>query len=153
MITLLTYGTFDLLHVGHIRLLRRLKNMSDRLVVGLSTDEFNLVKNKKCIISYSDRREMLLSTRYVDHVFPENSWDQKREDILREKAQIFAMGDDWAGRFDELMDIAKVIYLPRTPSISTTDLKEALLKFKMDEIESIKRMLLEASRAMDHLIK
>ena len=153
MKTLITYGTFDLLHVGHVRLLKRLRELSQRLVVGLSTDKFNLIKNKKCIISYEDRKEMLLSTIYVDHVFPEESWDQKRADIERENAHIFAMGDDWIGKFDDLSDIVKVIYLPRTPDISTTDLKEAVVTFKKDKILSIKRLLEEVNISLDRLEK
>ena len=151
MKTLITYGTFDLLHVGHVRLLKRLKELSHKLVVGLSTDKFNMIKNKKCVISYEDRKEMLLSTKYVDHVFPEESWDQKRIDIERENAHIFAMGDDWIGKFDDLSDIVKVIYLPRTPDISTTDLKEAVVTFKKDKILSIKRLLEEVNISLDKL--
>ena len=153
MTTLITYGTFDLLHVGHVRLLKRLKDLSKTLIIGLSTDNFNKIKNKRCIIPYEDRKEMLLSTRYVDRVFPEESWEQKRTDILREKAQIFAMGDDWIGKFDELSDIVKVIYLPRTPQISTTNLKDAVANFKKDEIHSIKRLLEEVNNSLDDLVK
>jgi glycerol-3-phosphate cytidylyltransferase len=133
MKTILTYGTFDLFHVGHVRLLRRLSAMGDRLVIGLSTDEFNEGKGKKTIISYEQRREILLSCKYVDDVFAEENWQQKRDDILREKADILAMGDDWAGKFDDLGDVTNVIYLPRTEDISTTEVKQMVSYIKQDK--------------------
>jgi glycerol-3-phosphate cytidylyltransferase len=124
MSIVLTYGTFDLFHIGHVNLLRRLRELGSRLIVGCSTDEFNTIKGKSVITPYEHRRQILLSCRYVDGVFPESSWDQKRSDIIREKADIFAMGDDWAGKFDELSDLTKVIYLPRTKDVSTTEIKQ-----------------------------
>lgn len=133
MKTILTYGTFDLFHVGHVRLLRRLSAMGDRLVIGLSTDEFNEGKGKKTIISYEQRREILLSCKYVDDVFAEENWQQKRDDILRENADILAMGDDWAGKFDDLGDVTNVIYLPRTEDISTTEVKQMVSYIKQDK--------------------
>jgi len=139
--TIITYGTFDLFHVGHVRLLQRLRRLGDRLVIGLSSEEFNAIKGKKTIISYSDRKEILESCRYVDKVFPENNWEQKRQDILREKADIFAMGDDWAGKFDDLRDICEVVYIPRTPDISTTDLKNYLASLKQENVKAIKNMI------------
>lgn len=123
MITVITYGTFDLFHFGHVRLLKRLRSLGDRLVVGCSSDEFNAVKGKVTCVPYEQRREILLSCRYVDSVFPEHDWAQKRNDIIREKAHVFGMGHDWEGKFDELNDIAQVVYLPRTDGISTTKLK------------------------------
>jgi glycerol-3-phosphate cytidylyltransferase len=137
MTNLITYGTFDLLHVGHIRLLRRLKSMSTRLIIGLSNDEFNILKGKKTIIPYEERKEMLLATRYVDSVFPETCWEQKKEDIIREKAEIFAMGDDWVGKFDYLQDYCKVIYLSRTSGISTTNIKLLINKSNLDEMMAL----------------
>lgn len=126
MITVLTYGTFDLFHFGHVRLLKRLSGLGDRLIVGCSSDEFNMLKGKKTVVPYEQRREILLSCRYVSDVFPENNWEQKRDDIIREKADIFGMGHDWTGKFDDLSDAVKVIYLPRTDGISTTELKQSM---------------------------
>ena len=146
MKTVVTYGTFDLFHIGHIRLLKRLKALGDRLVVGLSTDEFNQVKGKKVIIPYKDRKEVLLACRYVDDVFPETCWEQKREDLIREKATVFAIGDDWAGKFDDLEDIVSVLYLPRTQDISTTELKTVIREIneeKMQEIRNVTTHLLD----------
>src|SRR5690606_20365077 len=100
--TVITYGTFDLFHIGHVNLLRRLRALGDRLVVGCSTDEFNALKGKKTVMPYEHRAQILAALRYVDAVFPEANWEQKRDDILRERADIFAMGEDWAGRFDDL---------------------------------------------------
>lgn len=121
--TVLTYGTFDLFHVGHVHLLRRLSELGDRLIVGCSTDEFNDIKGKKCIMPYEDREIILRACRYVDDVIPESSWDQKPTDIRRLNADIFAMGDDWAGKFDDLGTYCDVIYLPRTEGVSTTGLR------------------------------
>lgn len=126
MVTVITYGTFDLFHFGHVRLLKRLRGLGDRLVVGCSSDEFNLLKGKKTVVPYAHRREILLSCRYVSDVFPENNWEQKRDDIIREKADIFGMGHDWTGKFDDLSDVAKVVYLPRTEGISTTEIKDLM---------------------------
>lgn len=122
----ITYGTYDLLHWGHIRLLKRAKELGDYLIVALSTDEFNAIKGKKAYHSYEERKLMLEAIRYVDLVIPENTWDQKKEDILTYKADIFVMGDDWMGRFDELKQYCEVVYLPRTDGISTTKIKHDL---------------------------
>lgn len=123
MKTVITYGTFDILHVGHINLLRRARALGDRLVVGLSTDEFNQGKHKSSLLNYENRKAVLEAIRYVDEVFPERSWDQKPGDIRRYSAAVFVMGDDWAGKFDFLSEYCKVAYLPRTPSISTSSIK------------------------------
>ncbi len=122
----ITYGTFDLLHYGHIRLLQRCKAQGDYLVVALSTDEFNAGKGKKSYFSYDDRKNMLEAIRYVDLVIPEETWEQKRHDIENYHIDAFVMGDDWAGKFDDLQDVCEVIYLPRTPEISTTQIKTDL---------------------------
>jgi len=137
----LTYGTFDLFHVGHAKLLRRLKGLGENLIVGCSTDEFNKEKGKNCVIPYSDRVEILLSCRYVDEVFPETSWDQKVHDIKRFGANIFAMGDDWLGKFDYLQEETgcAVTYVARTPGVSTTDLKGMLRSIEEEKISEIKR--------------
>ncbi|MDC8830484.1 adenylyltransferase/cytidyltransferase family protein [Alteromonas gilva] len=140
MTTVVTYGTFDLFHIGHVRLLKRLKSLGDRLVIGLSSDEFNAVKGKQVIIPYADRREILLSCRYVDDVFQENTWEQKRQDLLREKADIFAMGDDWAGKFDDLQDIVKVLYLPRTQDVSTTELKTVIKEINDEKLREVRNV-------------
>lgn len=119
----ITYGTFDLFHIGHVRLLSRLAKLGDELIVYVSTDEFNKLKGKTCIIPFAQRAELVGACRYVTKVMEEHNWEQKREDILREKANILAMGDDWKGKFDHYSDICEVVYLPRTEDISTTALK------------------------------
>ena len=128
MKTVISYGTFDLFHLGHVRLLRRLRALGDRLVIGCSTDEFNATKGKKSVMSYAQRVEILEACRYVDAVIPEKAWDQKREDIVREQAGIFGMGSDWEGKFDDLKDIVEVVYLPRTDGVSTTHLRKTVLE-------------------------
>lgn len=122
----ITYGTFDLIHVGHINLLRRAKELGDYLIVGLSTDKFNNKKNKKAYYSFNDRKVILESIRYIDMVIPENTWDQKNDDIRRLDVDLFVMGDDWQGRFDFLKDTCEVVYLPRTTGISTSSIKKGL---------------------------
>lgn len=122
----ITYGTFDLLHYGHIRLLQRCKAQGDYLVVALSSDEFNAGKGKKSYFSYEDRKNMLEAIRYVDLVIPEDNWEQKTTDVEKYHIDAFVMGDDWTGEFDFLKDQCEVIYLPRTPEISTTQIKNDL---------------------------
>lgn len=122
----LTYGTFDLLHWGHVCLLQRAKALGDYLIVALSTDEFNALKGKKAYHDYEERKRMLESIRYVDLVIPENDWNQKRKDIIQYQADVVVMGDDWDGKFDDLSDLCEVKYLPRTEGISTTKIKEEL---------------------------
>ncbi|HET6725177.1 MAG TPA: glycerol-3-phosphate cytidylyltransferase [Gammaproteobacteria bacterium] len=124
---IITYGSFDLLHYGHINLLRRARSEGDYLVVALSTDEFTFSKKKsRCYFPYEKRKMFLEAIRYVDLVIPEESWEQKTEDIRHYHIDKFVMGDDWAGKFDYLGDLCEVIYLPRTPEISTTRIKEDL---------------------------
>lgn len=125
---IITYGTFDLLHYGHINLLRRAKELGDYLIVALSTDEFNWTqKHKKCYFHYEQRKLLLESIRYVDLVIPEISWQQKIEDVKKYHIDKFVMGDDWRGKFDFLAkEGIEVIYLPRTPEISTTRIKRDL---------------------------
>ena len=123
----ITYGTFDLLHYGHINLLRRAKELGDYLIVCLSTDEFNEnMKNKKTYFSYEQRKKLLEAVRYVDLVIPEENWEQKSEDVQKYECDIFVMGDDWKGKFDFLKDYCDVVYLERTPEISTTKIKTEL---------------------------
>jgi glycerol-3-phosphate cytidylyltransferase len=123
----ITYGTFDLLHYGHINLLRRAKLLGDYLIVGLSTDEFTaLKKNKKVYFAYKERKNILEAIRYIDLVIPEQSWDQKEADIDKYEVDIFVIGDDWKGKFDFLKPKCEVMYLPRTEEISTTKIKNDL---------------------------
>jgi glycerol-3-phosphate cytidylyltransferase len=125
----ITYGTFDLLHYGHINLLTRAKALGDYLIVACSTDEFNEIKGKKSYFPYEQRKKLLESIRVVDLVIPEKSWEQKENDIKEYHADIFVMGDDWSGKFDYLRETGvEVIYLPRTPKISTTQIKHDLNK-------------------------
>lgn len=121
---IITYGTFDLLHYGHVNLLERAKSLGDYLIVVLSTDEFNLKeKNKICYFSYEERKRLLEAIRYVDLVIPETCWEQKVRDIKEFKVDTFVMGDDWYGKFDYLEEYCEIVYLPRTPEISTTQIK------------------------------
>jgi glycerol-3-phosphate cytidylyltransferase len=127
---IITYGTFDLLHYGHINLLRRARQLGDYLVVCLSTDEFNSnEKNKKTYFSYNERKLLLEAIRYVDLVIPEKSWEQKVDDIDKYEIDMFVMGDDWAEKFDFLKDKCEVVYLPRTEEVSTTKIKNDI-KFR-----------------------
>lgn len=125
----ITYGTFDLLHYGHINLLRRAKEQGDYLIVALSTDEFNWdEKQKKCYFSYEKRKQLLEAIRYVDLVIPENGWEQKVTDVEEYHVDTFVMGDDWAGKFDFVQEETnvEVVYLARTPEMSTTQTKNNL---------------------------
>ena len=124
---IITYGTFDLLHYGHIDLLKRAKALGDYLIVALSTDEFNMIKGKKSCFPYAKRKVLLEAIRYVDLVIPEDNWEQKKTDVHEYHIDIFVMGDDWTGKFDFLREEGvEVVYLPRTPEISTTAIKEEL---------------------------
>ncbi|MBO2723449.1 glycerol-3-phosphate cytidylyltransferase [Lactiplantibacillus plantarum] len=122
----ITYGTFDLLHKGHIRLLKRAKALGNHLTVCVSTDEFNALKNKHAYTSFEDRKYILEAVRYVDEVIPEKSWNQKIDDVIDNHIDVFVMGDDWEGKFDFLKDYCKVVYLPRTEGISSTKIKHDL---------------------------
>lgn len=122
----ITYGTFDLIHTGHINLLRRAKEYGDYLVVAISSDEFNALKGKKAYYSFEQRKAILEAIRYVDEVIPEDNWEQKTEDVKKHDIDVFVMGDDWKGDFDFLKDHCEVIYLPRTVGISTTQIKKDL---------------------------
>lgn len=123
----ITYGTFDLLHYGHINLLRRAKALGDYLIVVLSSDAFNWnEKHKKCYFSYEERKQLIEAIRYVDLVIPETSWEQKVSDVREYHIDTFVMGDDWEGKFDFLREYCEVVYLSRTPEISTTQIKTDL---------------------------
>ena len=125
----ITYGTFDLLHYGHINLLKRAKALGDYLIVALSSDEFNALKGKKSFFPYAQRKALLEAIRYVDLVIPEDNWEQKVTDMKEYHIDVFVMGDDWVGKFDFLKEQGvEVVYLPRTPEISTTEIKAGLKK-------------------------
>ena len=122
----LTYGTFDTLHYGHIRLLKRAKALGDYLIVGLSTDEFNTTKHKQAFHSWEERKLHLEALRYVDLVIPERNWDQKPDDVKLYHVDVFTMGSDWAGEFDALKSLCEVVYLDRTEGISSTMIRTSL---------------------------
>lgn len=123
----ITFGTFDLFHIGHLKIIKRCKELGDSLILGISSDEFSYKKKKRFpIVNQKNRKEILESIKYVDEVFFEESMEKKRDYILKYKADILVMGDDWEGKFDEFKDICKVIYLPRTPFISTTKMIEII---------------------------
>jgi len=125
----ITYGTFDMFHIGHLRLLQRLADLGDELIVAVSTDEFNQIKEKKTLIPYEQRAEIVQNIKCVDMVIAEENWEQKISDIEKYDIDIFAMGSDWEGKFDFLKEYCEVIYLPRTENISTTKLKKSLTNF------------------------
>jgi glycerol-3-phosphate cytidylyltransferase len=122
----LTYGTFDTLHYGHIRLLRRARALGDYLVVALSSDGFNAIKGKQARFSWEDRKSDLLALRDVDLIIPEENWEQKVQDVIDHKIDVFTMGDDWTGKFDFLKPYCEVVYLPRTPDISSTMIRQKI---------------------------
>jgi glycerol-3-phosphate cytidylyltransferase len=122
---IITYGTFDLFHIGHLNLLKRAKQLGDYLIVAVSTDDFNKLKSKQSVVSFKDRSEIVKSIKYVDLVIPENNWEQKIDDIKKYNVDIFVMGDDWEGKFDFLKEYCEVVYLPRTKDVSTTDFKKS----------------------------
>lgn len=134
----ITYGTFDLFHIGHLKLLQRIKNLGDKLIVAVSTDEFNTLKGKKTIIPYEQRVEIVSNIKCVDMVIAENSWEQKIDDIKKYNVDIFTMGNDWEGKFDFLKDYCEVVYLDRTEGISSTQLKQTLKSFSVSKDEIIK---------------
>ncbi len=133
----ITYGTFDMFHVGHLELLKRLKNYGDELVVAVSTDAFNAIKGKKTIIPYAQRAAIVEAIKYVDKVIPEEHWEQKVEDIKRHDIDLFIMGDDWEGKFDFLKEHCEVLYLPRTEGISSTALKDTLKTLSSVNIQEL----------------
>ncbi|MEQ6903558.1 adenylyltransferase/cytidyltransferase family protein [Nocardioides sp. YIM 152588] len=142
--TVLTYGTFDLFHIGHLRLIERLSQMGDRLVVGVSTDEFNAQKGKKSVVSYEDRAAIVSAIKGVDLVVPEESWEQKEADVRKHGVSVFAIGDDWRGKFDHLEPLCEVVYLPRTQGVSSTEIKRLLRVLDpahLDEIQDAVNIL------------
>lgn len=149
--TVLTYGTFDLFHIGHLNILKRLKEQGDHLIVGVSTDEFNAIKGKKPIVPFDQRVEIVRSICYVDEAIPENDWAQKRLDIAKYNVDVFGIGDDWRGSFDDLEDKVDVIYLPRTSGISTTEMKRVLSAFDERHVSELKRTLDSLSQIVKEL--
>ncbi|WP_078392247.1 glycerol-3-phosphate cytidylyltransferase [Shouchella patagoniensis] len=124
----ITYGTFDLLHWGHINLLKRAKDLGDYLIVAISSDQFNAIKEKEAYHSFENRKMILEAIRYVDEVIAEDNWEQKVEDVQKHGIDVFVMGDDWDGKFDFLTEYCDVVYLPRTEGISTTKIKTELFE-------------------------
>ena len=122
----ITYGTFDLFHVGHVRLLQRARMLGDQLGVGLSSDGFNKLKGKSSFFSFEDRKEILLSCRFVDFVFSEDCWEQKEADLIKYNASVFVMGSDWTGKFDHLKNLCEVVYLQRTETVSSSYIRQSL---------------------------
>jgi glycerol-3-phosphate cytidylyltransferase len=149
--TVLTYGTFDLFHIGHLNILKRLSGLGDRLIVGVSTDEFNAIKGKKPVVPFAQRIEIVRSIRYVSEAIPEDNWDQKRSDIEKYGANVFGIGEDWKGKFDDLEDKVEVVYLPRTSGISTTEMKRVLSAFDERHVEELKRTLDSISQIVKEL--
>jgi glycerol-3-phosphate cytidylyltransferase len=127
--TVITYGTFDMFHIGHLKLLQRAKALGDELIVAVSSDEFNEIKGKKTLIPFDQRAEIVANIKCVDKVIAENSWDQKSDDIKKHNIDVFVMGNDWAGKFDDLKMQCEVVYLERTAEISSTQLKKSLKSF------------------------
>jgi len=141
MKTVITYGTFDLFHIGHLRLLQRAKSLGDRLIVAVSTDDFNSIKGKKSIIPFEQRAEIVSNVKCVDLVIPEISWEQKLEDIKKYAVDIFVMGDDWKGKFDNLREYCQVVYLPRTEGISSSQIRETLSHISKLSTTDLKKAL------------
>jgi glycerol-3-phosphate cytidylyltransferase len=137
----LTYGTFDLFHLGHLRLLRRLRELGDELIVGVSTDEFNRQKHKNSFFRFEDRIEIIRGIKYVTHAIPEESWDQKLEDIKKYDVSIFGIGDDWEGKFDHLREHCEVRYIPRTEGVSSSEIRKALSVIDRNHVEDLKKAL------------
>lgn len=137
---IITYGTFDMFHIGHLRLLKRLSQMADEVIVAVSTDEFNTLKGKKTLIPFEQRAEIVEAISFVDLVIPEHCWEQKKDDIEKYDIDIFAIGDDWKGKFDYLNQYCEVVYLPRTQDISSTYLKETLGVFNRFSNENFEKV-------------
>jgi len=147
----ITYGTFDMFHVGHLELLKRLKAHGDELIVAVSTDAFNDIKGKKTIIPYAQRAQIVEAIKYVDKVIPEEDWEQKIEDIKKHDIDIFIMGDDWTGKFDFLKEYCEVLYLPRTEGISSTKLKNTLNTISAINLDEINQAFEILKRIKDNL--
>lgn len=147
----ITYGTFDMFHIGHLNLLTRLRSLGNRLIVGVSTDEFNEIKGKKALIRYEERAEIVGALKCVDLVIPENTWEQKIDDIKKYNANLFGMGDDWVSKFDDLTQFCEVIYLPRTRSVSSSSLRTLLNDLDKTHVAKMKASLDLVSDIVDQL--
>jgi glycerol-3-phosphate cytidylyltransferase len=130
---IITYGTFDLFHLGHLRILERAKNLGDYLVVAVSSDEFNAIKGKKCVYPFEHRKQIVEAIKYVDEVIREDAWEQKKKDVKKYNIDILVMGADWQGKFDELIELCEVVYLDRTDGISTTQIKHEIKNKKTNK--------------------
>lgn len=150
MTTVLSYGTFDLFHIGHLNLIQRLTELGDRLIIAVSTDEFNAGKGKTSVVSYEDRARIVSSIKGVDLVIPETSWEQKVSDIKEHDVDVFAIGDDWSGKFDDLKDLCEVVYLTRTDGISSTEIKQMLRVLDPSHITEMQDALSVMSRLLEH---
>ncbi|BBO14645.1 glycerol-3-phosphate cytidylyltransferase [Bradyrhizobium sp. TM102] len=139
MTTVITYGTFDLFHIGHLNVLERLRAMGDRLIVAVSTDEFNSGKGKSSCFSFEERVRIVSALRCVDLVIPESNWEQKVHDVKAHEVDIFGMGDDWAGKFDFLKPHCRVVYLPRTPAVSSTSIKLDIFEAHSEKQAQVQR--------------
>lgn len=146
----LTYGTFDLFHIGHLNLLNRLRALGDYLIVGVSTDSFNEGKGKKTIVSFEDRIKIVAALKCVDLAIPEDSWEQKIDDIKRNNVSVFGMGGDWEGQFDFLKNYCDVVYLPRTEGISSTAIKKTLQALDKSHVDDLKKALDLISSIVEH---
>ncbi|GAA1340975.1 adenylyltransferase/cytidyltransferase family protein [Arthrobacter roseus] len=149
--TVITYGTFDLFHIGHLNILKRLRGLGDRLIVGVSTDSFNAQKGKRPLVPFEHRLEIVKSLRFVDEAIEENSWEQKLTDISAYDVDIFGIGEDWKGKFDSLGERVEVVYLPRTSGISTTEMKRILSAFDEKHVSELKRTLDSISQIVKEL--
>ena len=147
----ITYGTFDMFHIGHLELLKRIKESADELIVAVSTDEFNQIKGKKTIIPFEQRAKIVESIRYVDRVIAENSWEQKRDDIKKYGVTHFVMGDDWRGKFDDLKELCEVIYLPRTKGISSSELKDTIKALSAIDLNELNHAIEILKRIKENL--
>ena len=147
----ITYGTFDMFHVGHLELLKRIKTYGDELIVAVSTDAFNEIKGKKTIIPYDQRAQIVEAIRYVDKVIPEHHWEQKEDDIKTHNIDMLIMGDDWKGKFDFLQDQCEVLYLPRTKGISSSELKNTLKTLSCINIKELNHALEILKRIKENL--
>jgi len=148
--TVLTYGTFDLFHIGHLNLLRRIAALGDKLIVGVSTDEFNAGKGKKSVVPYEDRAEIVASIKGVDRVIPETTWEQKALDVTEYDVDVFVMGDDWEGKFDHLKEQCEVVYLPRTQGVSSTELRKMIKVLDPAHLDEMQDALSSMSRLLSH---
>lgn len=137
----ITYGTFDLFHIGHLELIKRIRDMADEVVIAVSTDEFNAIKGKKTVIPFEHRMEIARNIVGVDHVIPETCWEQKERDISELGIDVFVMGEDWRGEFDHLSSICSVKYLQRTKGISSTELKTSLYGVDRERLEQLRNMI------------